>query len=104
MEADLPDSHRTLREQGSFCCPMRRLPEAPHPGHIMVTASAASVGSSRAARAATAARTIHIHDPWHKTQSFGRILTQALDRKGTGLSQSQKPEDTLLAQATLRLN
>lgn len=52
-----------------------------------------------------AKRTIHVDNPWHKTQSFGRISTQALERKGTGPQlPGQKTQDSFLAQAILHLN
>lgn len=40
-----------------------------------------------------ATRTINVDDPWHKTQSFRRISTQALER-GRDRASDPRPEAT----------
>lgn len=45
--------------------------------------------------------TIDVDDPWHKTQSFGRISTQALERGRVPQIHGQKPQDTFPAETIL---
>lgn len=52
-----------------------------------------------------ATHTIDVHDPWHKTQSFGRISTQALERgRDKASDHGQKPQDSFPADTILYLD